>query len=393
VDLNQGKALELPAKPDKSVPVRYDRREPRTFADVTQQDLENLAVKWNSEKSLSLSMPKSPVHGDAQWEAHFFDADNPALHAWDPMQMSEKFILYFRKPLAKLPDAAFGRVRLKLSSGIQRMIFSKKAKNGRTVKRLPSGQKVVVSFDKNQVTYGVGQNKVLQMVAYDAGGNRLKRGKYMHTGKSGQISRFWGQPATVVLDIATRNISKTINFELQNAPIDRPAYKLYKQRIDHQRMIFKALKAIERARRKHYTGYGETLAGLYYIYHKKNTPLKLIDKAIAHSDPAGKSRFGYRLTPYNGYHFSYLAGTEQNGINSDYQRGPKEKIFSWQKGSFKAMPYYQRPDIVARPVDSTHPTFILLRDEVYLKYLKDPPLKYIPQNIHTSDWVKIRFVN
>ena len=393
VDLNKGKSLELPATPDKSVPVRHDRREPRTYADVTQQDLENLAVKWNSEKSLSLSLPKSPVHGDAKWEAHFFDANKPALYAWDPMQMGEKFILYFRKPAAKLPDATFGRVRLKLSAGIQRMSFSRKAKNGRTVKRLPSGQQVVVNFDKNQITYNAGQNKVLQMIAYDSGGKRLKRGKYMHTDKSGQIRRFWGQPATVVLDIATRHISKTINFELQNAPIDRSAYKLYKQNIDQQRMIYRALKAIERARRKNYSAYGDTLAGLYYIYHKKNKPLKLIDPAIAHSDPTGKSRFGYRLTPYNGYHFSYLAGTERNGIPSDYHRHPKEKTYSWQKGSFKATPFYQRPDIVARPVDTTQPTFILLWDEVYLKYMKDPQLKYIPQNIHTSDWVKIRFIN
>ena len=393
VDLNKGKALELPDNPDKSVPVRHDRRTPKTYADVTQQDLKNLAVRWNSDKSLSLAMPRSPVHGNAKWEAHFFDANKPALLAWDPMQMSEKFILYFRNPPAKLPDAAFGRVRLTLSAGIQRMSFSKKAKNGRTVKRLPSGQKVVVSFDKNQIAYNAGQNKILQMIAYDGSGKRLKRGKYMHSGKSGQIRRFWGQPATVVLDIATQKISKTIPFELQNAPVDRSAYKLYKQKIDRQRTIFKALKAIEHARRKHYSGYGDTLAGLYYIYHKKNKPLKLIDQAIAHSDPSGTSRFGYKLKPYHGYHFSYLAGTEQNGITTDYQRKPKEKTFRWQKGSFKAMPYYQRPDIVARPADRTQPTFILLWNEVYMKYLNDPQVKYIPQNIHTSDWVKIRFIN
>jgi hypothetical protein len=393
VDLNNGKELEIPAKPDNSVPVRHDRREPRTYANLKQQDLQNVAVKWNSDKNLSLAMPKSPVFGDAQWEAHFFDIDKPALHAWDPMQMGEKFIVYFRKPLSKIPDAAFGRVRLKLSTGIHRMTISKKTKNNRTVKRLPSGQQVVVSFDKNQVTYSTGQNKVLQMVAYDNGGKRLKRGKYAHSSKSGQVRRFWGQPATVVLDIATREIVKTIDFELQNAQTDRAAYKAYKQKIDHQRIIFNALKAIERARRKQYAGYGETLAGLYYIFHKKKQPLKLIDQAIAHSDPAGKSRFGYKLKPYKGYHFSYLAGTEQNGIKSDYQRNPKEKTFSWQKGSFKAMTYYQRPDIIARPVDNSQPTFVLLWDEVYLKYLTDPQLKHIPQNIHTSDWVKIRFIN
>lgn len=393
VDLNDGKELELPAKPYDSVPVRHDRREPHTYAELTQQDLQNAVVKWDPDKNLSLTMPKSPIYGDAQWEAHFFDTNKPALHAWDPMQMGEKFVLYFRKPLTKIPDAAFGKVRLKLSTGIRRMTFSKKTASSHTVKRLPSGQQVVVSFDKNQITYSAGQNKVLQIVAYDTGGKRLQRGKYTHTSKSGQVRRFWGQPTTFVLDIATQEIVKTIDFDLKNAPTDRAAYKTYKQKIDHQRIIFNALKAIERARRKHYSGYGETLAGLYYIFHKKQQPLMLIDQAIAHSDPAGKSRYGYKLKPYKGYHFSYLAGTEQNGIKSDYLRKSQEKIFSWQKGSFKAMPYYQRPDIVARPVDNSQPTFVLLWDEVYLKYLKDPQLKYIPQNIHTSDWVKIRFIN
>jgi predicted Zn finger-like uncharacterized protein len=392
VDLNNGKELQLPAKPNDSVPVRRDRREPLTYAELTQQDLQKVTVKWDPSKNLSLTMPKSPIYGDAQWEAHFFDTNKPALHAWDPTQMGEKFVLYFRKPLAKIPDAAFGKVRLKLSTGIHRMTFSKKTASNRTVKRLPSGQKVVVSFDKNQITYSAGQNKILQIVAYDTVGKRLQRGKYARTSKSGQVRRFWGQPTTFVLDIATQEIAKIIDFDLKNAPTDRAAYKTYKQKIDHQRIIFNALKAIERARRKHHSGYGETLAGLYYIYYKKQ-PLMLIDQAIAHSDPAGKSRYGYKLKPYKGYHFSYLAGTEQNGIKSDYQRNSQEKIFSWQKGSFKAMPYHQSPDIVARPVDNSQPTFVLLWDEVYLKYLKDPQLKYIPQNIHTSEWVKIRFIN
>jgi hypothetical protein len=393
LDLNNGEELQLPDKPNEAVPVRHDRSESNTYAKLKQQDLQNVAVKWDPDKTLSLTMPKSPIFGDAQWEAHFFDAGKPALQAWDPMQMNQKFVLYFRKPLTKIPDAAFGKVRLKLSTGIHRMTFSKKAKSSQTVKRLPSGQKVVVIYDKNQITYSAGQHKVLQMVAYDTGGKRLKRGKYFHSSKSGQVRRFWGQPTTVVLDIATQEIIKTIDFDLHNAPTDPAAYKAYKQKIDHQRIIFTALKTIEHARRKHWSSQGETLAGLYYIFHKKNQPLKLITRAIAHSDPTGKARYGYKLKPHKGYHFSYLAGTEKNGIKSDYQRRSKEKIYSWQKGSFKAMPYYQRPDIIARPVDSSQPTFVLLGDEVYLKYLKDPQLKYIPQNIHTSDWVKIRFIN
>jgi hypothetical protein len=119
----------------------------------------------------------------------------------------------------------------------------------------------------------------------------------------------------------------------------------------------------------------------------------LIDKAVAHSDPAGRARYGYTLKPYKGYRLSYLTGTEENGIKTDYQRQAQEKTFTWQKGSFKIKPYYQRPDIVAIPVDSTQPTFVLLWGEIFMKYLEGSNLKYIPRNIHTSDWTKARFVN
>jgi predicted Zn finger-like uncharacterized protein len=186
VDLNNGKELELPEKPDRSVPVRHDRHAWLTYADFARQDLNGLAVKWSKEKTLSLALPKSPFYGDAIWEAHFFDENKPALLAWDPMEMGGKFVVYFRKPLTKIPDAAFGRVRLELSTGIQRVTFSKKSGNGQSSKRLPSGQKVVVTFDKNQITYRAGKSRILQIAAYDSTGKQLRIGKYTSTGASPQ---------------------------------------------------------------------------------------------------------------------------------------------------------------------------------------------------------------
>ncbi len=393
VDLNNGKELELPAIPDHSVPVRHDRQPLFAYTDFTQQDLHDLAVMWSNDKTLSLTLPKSPFYGEAKWEAHFFDNDKPALFTWDPVEMSDKFFVYFRNPLTKIPAAAFGKVRVELYAEIQRLTFSKKSGNGRTVKRLPSGQKVVVTFEKNQINYSVGTSKVLQIAAYDTRGKRLRTGKYAVSSESGQIHRFWGQPVTVVMDIAAQKIVRTIPFDLQTAPVNRAAYKSHKQSIDHQREIFRTLQAIDHSRKKNYSGYGETLAGLFYIYRKSQTPMMLIDKAIAHSDPAGRARYGFELKPYRGYHFSYLSGTEQDGIKTDYQRQAQEKIFKWQKGSFKTKPYYQRPDMVAYPVDKTQPTFISVGDEVYMKYLNGSELKYIPQNIHTSDWAKVRFIS
>jgi hypothetical protein len=121
--------------------------------------------------------------------------------------------------------------------------------------------------------------------------------------------------------------------------------------------------------------------------------MKLIDRDIAHSDPSGKSRFGYKLKPYKGYYFSYLAGIEERGIKTDYQRQSKSKTLNWQKGSFKIRSFYQRPDVVANPADKSQPTFILVWDDVYMKYLNGQKLEYMPKNIYNSEWVKATFVS
>jgi hypothetical protein len=393
VDLNNGKELELPVKPEVPVPLRHDRQPVLTYVDLSRQDLQGISVQWGSDKNLSLALPKSPIYGDAEWEVHFFDKNKPVLYNWDPSEIEGRYVVYFRKPLAEIPDAAFGSVRLTISTGIQRLTFSKKSGNGRTVKRLPKGQKVTVNFDKNQIIYNAGNYRVLQMAAYDATGKRLRRGKYAGRDKSGQVRRFWGQPATLILDIATQQIEETIPFDIQTSPIDSAAYASYKQQIDQQREVFKALRTSGRARASYHSSVGETLAGLYFIHGKKQQPLMLIDKSVAQSDPAGQSRYGYKLKPYKGYYFTYLAGTKENGIKTDYQRQQQEKTFRWQKGSFKVKPYYQLPDVVAFPVEKLLPTFILRWDEVYAKYLKGEIPKYGPQHIYSSDWTKVHFLS
>jgi predicted Zn finger-like uncharacterized protein len=393
VDLNNGKELKLPAKPYGSVPVRYERHTPPAYADLSMQDLQSLKIKWTEDNHLSLTIPKSPFKGKAQWEAHFFHQNKPALLAWDPVSMGDKFVLYFREPLTSQPDAAFGKIRLELSTAIQRLTFSKKTSNDRMMKRLASGQKVVVTFDKNQITYNTGKSEVLQIAAYDVNGRRLKKGKISGNSKLRYTHRFWGQPTKFIMDVATQKIVKIIPFDFRKSTVNHASYKTYKQEIKHKREVVSALMVVNRARKDHYATNSDTLAGLYYINRKEQEPMKLIDRTLAHSDPVGKSRFGYRLKPYRGYFISYLSGTEEKGIKTDYPRQSKAKTINWQKGSFKTRPFYQRPDLVANPLDKSQPTFILVWDDVYMKYLNGTKLEYVPKNIFNSDWIKIRFVS
>ena len=166
----------------------------------------------------------------------------------------------------------------------------------------------------------------------------------------------------------------------------------FKKDTDIYREVAKTLKAIGRARNRHYLAYGDDLAGLYYLHNKKNQPMRLINKNVAHSDPAGKARFGYALKPYKGYYFTFLAGTEANGVKRKYKRQSKEKTFVWEKGAITTSPYYQLPDFVAIPKDKNQPTFLLQWNQVYMKNLKGTKLEYRPQDYYNTGWVEAKYI-
>jgi len=153
------------------------------------------------------------------------------------------------------------------------------------------------------------------------------------------------------------------------------------------------MKAIARARRKNRTGYGDDIAGLYYVYDRKNKkPMKLIERKIAHSDPIGQKRFGYALKPYKGYYFTILAGTESNGVQKEYPKQSKKKQFAWDKGTFQTIPYIQTPDMIVMPVDKSQPTFFLQWNQVYMKQLNGSVLKHLPQDYYSQGWVEAKFI-
>jgi hypothetical protein len=393
VDLNHGNERQLPDKPDHTVPVRFADRSPVTYTDITREELQSLKVRWTDDNNLALAMPRGPFSGTAKWETHFFDDNQALLLPTNQMRMGNNFILSFREPPERRPDAVFGKLGLDLDTGIQRLTFVKQKDRSSISKQLPSGQRVTVTFNKNQVTVDAGASTALQVTAYDAKDRQLRKGTHASRNGSKRTHSFWGQPAVFVMDVATEKVSHTFAFDIHQSSVNPTAYKAFKDEVAQQGEIVAALKSISRTRRKHYSVGGETLAGLYYLYHKQPKPVKLIERAIAHSDPAGKSRYGYRLKPYKGYHFSYLAGTMENGVKKKYSRKSKVKKFRWKKGSFKTKPYRSQPDIIAYPTDKTKPTFILVWDGIYMKYLNGGPVKYIPAKLYSSDWLKSNLVS
>jgi hypothetical protein len=398
VDLNGGKELTLRREPEIPPRVRYDRQPVTNYTNFTKQDLANLKVKWieggtmSWSDSLSITLPKGPFKGKIDWEAHFFAQDKPLLLSGTSMWSSKSVSFNLDKGALAKANAAFGLVHLRLATDIKRLTFDKEDKGGLVQKVLPSGQRIKVAFNKNQIVCTTGKIPVIQFMAYDSKGRRLKHDNYSE-GRSGEwLAYFWGEPTKLVMDLSGGRIEKTIPFDHQKRPVDQTAYQKYKRDIEVQREIIKTLKNIGRIRNRYFFTYGDDLAGYYYLHNKKQEPMRLIDKQVAHSDPAGVERFGYKLKPYNGYYFTVLAGTVSNGAEEDYKRQTKKKTYTWQQGTFTTLPLTRCPDIVAIPEDKAQPTFFLQWNQVYMKQLNGKKLKYLPQDYYSTGWVEAKFM-
>jgi len=398
VDLNGGKELTLSRKPEIPTRIRYANQPIRTFSDFNDSDLGNLSVKWveGTQYSwtdfLSIQLPRGPFSGNASWEVHFFGRNSPKFPSGNSVQGIKEVSYQLDKGELKNCHAAFGKVQLNIDASIHRLSFVDN--NGPPKPQvLSSGDTVIVNFNKNAVTYSTGKANVIQIIAYDARGKRLKQDSFSHSSGGSRVVYFWGLPHKFEIDVATRKLTKLIEFDINQRPLDEQAYLAFKQAIENYRKIVRTLKFIDHKRRRDRSYYGEDLAGLYYLYDPKNKrPKKLIQKEIAHSDPAGQKRFGYKVTPYKGYYFSVLTGNEIDGARQNYTRRSNQKKFTWKEGSFTAVPLTRHPDLVATPQDASQPTFFLQWGQVYMKPLNGEALSYLPENYYNQGWVEANFI-
>jgi predicted Zn finger-like uncharacterized protein len=400
VDLNGGKELALSRKPQIPTRIRYNHHPVPAFSNFTQEELDRLTVIWKEADerewtdNLEIQLPKGPFSGQANWEVHFFGRNQPQMLSGNAIQGAQDISFRLDKGLLGKTSAAFGLVQLNIHSGIERLNFTKKDSPKPEARTISSGESVSVSFDKNEVTYSTGKAHAIQAMAYDEYGKRLKQGNYTSIKRGERKIYFWGQPTRFEMDLATQTLEKKINFDIKQRSLDEKAYQEFKTTIDNQRDVVTALKSVDRARRKDRSYYGEDLAGLYYLYHrKKKKPMMLLDKDIAHSDPAGQKRFGYKVKPYKGYYFSVLSGAEANGVNKDYKRRSKKTKFVWKKGRITTSALTRHPDLVAIPQDKAQPTFFLQWGQVFMKPLNGETLKYLPENYYKKGWVEVKFID
>jgi hypothetical protein len=400
VDLNRGKELVLSEGPEIPLRMRFNPHPVLSYADFTAEDLKNLTVVWAEGQegswndSLSIKLPQGPFSGHAVWEVHFFSNNKPQFLAGNSAQGSKDVSFTLEKGKLKQIGAAFGKVQLNLHTDISRLVFAKKNSSQPASQTLESGNSISVSFNKNEITYSADNADVIQTVAYDARDKRLKQDQYTRNTGGKRNIYFWGVPTRFEIDVTTKTIDKLIPFEIKQRPVDEKAYASFKQIIENQREVVHTIKSIDQARRKDRSYYGDDLAGLYYIYDRKqNKPLKLISREIAHSDPAGQDRFGYRAQSYRGYYFTVLAGVESSSVKKNYNRRSKKSRFTWQKGSISTTPLTRHPDLVAIPEDKSQPTFFLQWGQVFMKPLDGERLEYLPNGYYNKGWVEAKYID
>ncbi|MGD1968220.1 MAG: zinc-ribbon domain-containing protein [Desulfobacterales bacterium] len=398
-DLNRGKELVLSHKPEDPARRRYDHRPMQTFVNYTENELSDLNVEWREAggmmwtDSLSVTLPRGPFSGDIRWEVHFFGEREPIYLSGSSFHSPAGFSYGLSNGELINANAAFGRVQMELASAIERITFDKQADGKTSVQRLPSDHAIKINFNQNEITLDAGKLDIIQSVAFDAEGLQLRKDGYAGIKGNQQKLYFWGLPTRFVIDVATAKIKKTIDFDVRQRTVDEKRYTHYKQDVANHREIVKTLKQIAKARREARTQYGDDLAGLFYLYdRKKKKPMALVNQKVAHSDPAGQKRFGYTLKPYKGYHFTVLSGIESGGTQNDYMRLPKQRTYTWKKGSFTSAPFLQPPDLVAIPTDKTQPTFFMQFDQIFMKTLNGDKLSYLPEDYYSTGWMEAKFL-
>jgi predicted Zn finger-like uncharacterized protein len=399
VDLNRGQELQLSHKPEIPKRTRYNHHPLTNYRNFSEPDLDNLVVTWREAgknvwtDSLEVQLAKGPFSGQANWEAHFFGHDQPQLLSGNAVQGAQNLSYTLEKGRLANVSAAFGIVQLNIRTDIKRLSFIKKDGSKPQSLRLPSGEPITVAFDKNEISYGAGNVRIIQMAAYDGFGKRIIQGNFSSKKGSSRKIYFWGQPARFEMDLSTKTLEKKIQFDIKQRPLDENAYQEYQKAIDNHRSIVSTLKSIDLARRKDRSYYGDDLAGLYYLYGRTaKKPLRLFAEDIAHSDPAGQKRFGYRAKPYKGYYFTVLFGAQAKGVNQEYKRRSKKTKFTWEKGRVTTTALARHPDLVAIPADASQPTFFLQWGQVFKKPLGGETLKYLPENYYEDGWVEAKFI-
>jgi hypothetical protein len=400
VDLNQGERIELPEEPSDAVPVRYDYSPVAVIPEYTAETLASWQVAWSTapddddfDGDLRVKIEANKVTGSASWKVCYVGADGPLMlrgNSGSYGGLSGASLGYYPHDGEEAGIVGvFGFLDVTFPSKVAAWSVTRTADGAPVAFATPSGGEGTARFDKNMVVVEGLKADPLTAVAVDGSGTRLKLAEDRR--RDGVSSyRFWGVPTTISFQAAAEKVSQRLPIDLAVPGADASAHEGYKRALAGVGQVAALLETIDDSFRRQHTSYSDgTLAGAYYLFDAKGEPAKLIDEAIAHADPAGAERYGYKLTPYQGYYFSLAKGKIENKATTDYGRSKEPKALKWSGGEFQVNTPTERMALVAYPATGKGARLFWRWNEAKLSFAGEGPLVYVPADAWPTGWATI----
>jgi hypothetical protein len=383
------------------VPSRCDNAAAKAFKACSQAQVDAWKVEWEPEEkhrpfegNLLMRLNESAFHGEQSWKVFYFGKGKPLSvtgNGGSSGGSGGASIYYLTHDGEKAGiQAALGYLEIAVPGDVAQLTFDKPAGTAAVERVTASGTKVSVSLNKNHLSVNVPFDRLLDVRALDGEGRALRQES---SGGSNERAycRFWGTPKKVVLTVADKQLKRRIPIDLTRPGVDMKAYESFKKNIVAMAKAAKTLESAKGGIGEGGRGYhqDDTLAGFYYLLDADGKPARFIDVAVAHSDPAGATRYGYQVKPYNGYYFTVAKGLEKAGQRIPYKRQGSKQEMKWEKGTFSYDGLEEAPAMIAVPVDKQGATVIMSWSSPRCRFLEGGTLEYVPDGAFPEGWMDV----
>ncbi len=403
IDLLKGEGVKLPKEPSADIRDRYDHEPVPSFKEYRAADLAGWKCIWDEDEGeefdgdLMVQIKEDSFKGEYDWKVLYFGKDAPLAvkgnGGWNGgFSGAGSRINYYAQDGEEAGiHAALGQLKLTVPAKMEVLKFNKATDGAPLAVTTPAGTNITVTFNKNHVTVTGPESQMLSTQAFDASGEALKDGGASWMGE-GRTVKYWGQPTRVVIHFADEQLKHAINVSLTRDGVDAAAFAAFKGHVKAAAGAAETLKLINDARSKGRMNVNDdTLAGDYYLLNKEEKPSKLIDRAIANSDPAGAKRYGYTVKPYKGYYFTVAKGTSKDGKDTAYERLDGESELKWEGGTLSMKPLGGRAAIIAIPADTKGASLTYSSwGHASFRFMGDKKIEYIPDGAWPKGWTAAR---
>jgi hypothetical protein len=392
LDLNEGKSTQLDHKPSADVRVRYARknfqREPATYQPFDTTKLDGLRVEWDENgRGIQMQIPEGGAKPHVNFQPRWFGKEGPLAVKGNGTWHGTKFMwMAHGRDGISAATGVFGEANLTVMTGTEELWFEK---GKETTKKLEDGREILVAMNLNQMKRTMPAGVfTLKFRAFDADGRELLTNAYGTQPRVPTRSvTCWGQIQKVQIAVATKEIKKTIPFEILKEGADKTAFEAFKKKSALEVAFEKELHPLGQALRNYQKPPIDNFAGLHFNHDRNGKPHKGISEELARACQAGAKRYGYEAAPYKGYFISLLDKQIQGGKEVLFHRS--KSVIKWNGGEAEVTAL-RSAALLIHPTDAGSATYLIDNwGNLYKKYLKGEKPSVMP-DVWKDGWLQIR---